>query len=127
VRSAGSLRVALNFDFGDTGGKYLVELENGVLNHTANRQASNADAMVMLTRNTLNDPSADQAGGRDQRRRRQDQRRPGEAGRGCLLPRHVRVLVQHRDPERDQLTKVSGGGRPHRRLPRVGQTWELAQ
>ena len=47
--------MALNFDFGDTAGKYLVELENGVLNHTANRQASNADATVTLTRNTLND------------------------------------------------------------------------
>ena len=43
-----------NFDFGDSGGKYLVELENGVLNHTANHQAGNADATVTLARDTLN-------------------------------------------------------------------------
>jgi alkyl sulfatase BDS1-like metallo-beta-lactamase superfamily hydrolase len=47
--------VALNFDFGDSGGKYLVELENGVLNHTADLQADDADATVTLTRDTLND------------------------------------------------------------------------
>ena len=47
--------MALNFDFGDSGGKYLVELENGVLNHTADRQADDADATVTLTRDTLND------------------------------------------------------------------------
>ena len=46
---------ALNFDFGDSGGQYLVELENGVLNHTADRQAEAADATVTLARGTLND------------------------------------------------------------------------
>ncbi len=35
-------------------GSYLIELENGVLNHTANRQSDNADATVTLTRETLN-------------------------------------------------------------------------
>ncbi|MNR15105.1 SCP-2 sterol transfer family protein [compost metagenome] len=44
----------LNFDFGDTGGKYKVELENGVLNHTANAEASNADTTIALSRDTLN-------------------------------------------------------------------------
>ena len=32
-------RPVLNFDFGNVGRQVLVELENGVLNHTANRQA----------------------------------------------------------------------------------------
>ena len=36
------------------GGKYLIELENGVLNHTEGRQANNADATVSLSRDTLN-------------------------------------------------------------------------
>lgn len=35
-------------------GQYLVELENGVLNHTAHRQSDDADATVRLTRETLN-------------------------------------------------------------------------
>lgn len=51
---AGDAKAVLNFDFGDTG-KYLIELENGVLNHTADRQAPNADATVTLSRDTLND------------------------------------------------------------------------
>ena len=45
----------LNIDFGGSGGQYLLELENGVLNHTADRQADDADATVTLTRDTLND------------------------------------------------------------------------
>ena len=52
---AADAEVALNFDFGDSSGKYLVELENGVLNHTADLQADDADATVTLTRDTLND------------------------------------------------------------------------
>src|SRR5262249_55905610 len=50
---AGNANLKLNFDFGQ-GGKYLVELENGVLNHTANMTADNADATVTLSRDTLN-------------------------------------------------------------------------
>jgi alkyl sulfatase BDS1-like metallo-beta-lactamase superfamily hydrolase len=52
---AAAAKAVLNFDFGDTGGKYLIELENGVLNHTADRQADDADATVTLARDTLND------------------------------------------------------------------------
>jgi hypothetical protein len=37
--------------FGDSGG-HLVELENGVLKHTAHLQAEDADATVTLTRDT---------------------------------------------------------------------------
>ncbi|MBK4723287.1 MBL fold metallo-hydrolase [Azospirillum sp. YIM DDC1] len=51
---AANAKAVLNFDFGEADGKYLVEMENGVLNHTANRQATGADATVTLTRDTLN-------------------------------------------------------------------------
>jgi alkyl sulfatase BDS1-like metallo-beta-lactamase superfamily hydrolase len=51
---AGNARAKLNFDLGQDG-KYFVELENGVLNHTADMKANNADATVSLSRNVLND------------------------------------------------------------------------
>lgn len=44
-----------NVDFGNSGGKYLLEWENGVLNHTAGKQSAQADATVTLSRDTLND------------------------------------------------------------------------
>jgi alkyl sulfatase BDS1-like metallo-beta-lactamase superfamily hydrolase len=50
---AGEAQFMLNFDFGDTGGKYLVELENGVLTHTADRSSDKADATITLSRPTL--------------------------------------------------------------------------
>lgn len=52
---AADAEAVLNFDFGDTGGQYLVEVQNGVLNHTKGMQADDADATVTLTRDTLND------------------------------------------------------------------------
>lgn len=51
---AGDANITLNFDFGDADGKYLVELENGVLNNTAGAQADQADATITLTRDNLN-------------------------------------------------------------------------
>ena len=51
---AANAHALLNFDFGNEGGKYKVELENGVLNHTANSSAENADATITLSRDTLN-------------------------------------------------------------------------
>jgi alkyl sulfatase BDS1-like metallo-beta-lactamase superfamily hydrolase len=51
---AANAHAVLNFDFGNDGGKYKVELENGVLNHTANASADNADATITLSRDTLN-------------------------------------------------------------------------
>lgn len=51
---SGSAKAVMNFDFGDTGGKYKVELENGVLNHTANAEAKDADTTIALSRDTLN-------------------------------------------------------------------------
>lgn len=54
AKKAGDANITINFDFGDTDGKYLVELENGVLNNTKGRQADKADATVTLTRDSLN-------------------------------------------------------------------------
>ncbi len=49
---AGDAKMTLNFDFGDQG-KYLLELENGVLNNTSGKQAEKADATVTLDRASL--------------------------------------------------------------------------
>lgn len=51
---AANAKAVLNVDFGGDGGKYKLELENGVLNHTANSSAQNADATLTLSRETLN-------------------------------------------------------------------------
>lgn len=51
---AAGAKAVLNVDLGDDGGKYKLELENGVLNHTADVQAQNADATLTLSRDTLN-------------------------------------------------------------------------
>jgi alkyl sulfatase-like protein len=53
AEKAGDARAKLNFDFGKDG-NYFVELENGVLNHTANMKSNNADATLTLSRDTLN-------------------------------------------------------------------------
>lgn len=50
----GDAASAFNIDFTDTGDKYLLELENGVLNHTKDAQSDSADATVTMTRETLN-------------------------------------------------------------------------
>jgi len=47
-------RIVLNFDFTDVKQKYMIEMVNGVLNHTSNRQADKADATITLSRETLN-------------------------------------------------------------------------
>ncbi len=47
-------RIVLNFDFTDVKQKYTIEMVHGVLNHTAGRQAGDADATITLTRETLN-------------------------------------------------------------------------
>ena len=52
AEKAGDAKMTLNFDFGSEG-KYLLELENGVLNNTSGRQADNADATVTLDRASL--------------------------------------------------------------------------
>jgi alkyl sulfatase BDS1-like metallo-beta-lactamase superfamily hydrolase len=50
---AADAKLTLNVDFGKPDGKYLLELENGVLSHTANKQAPKADATVAMSRETL--------------------------------------------------------------------------
>jgi alkyl sulfatase BDS1-like metallo-beta-lactamase superfamily hydrolase len=52
---AGDATAKLNIELGNPDGQYLLELENGVLNHTADARADDADATVTLTRDTLND------------------------------------------------------------------------
>ncbi|MBJ3559809.1 MBL fold metallo-hydrolase [Salmonella enterica subsp. enterica serovar Derby] len=51
---AANAKAVFNVDLGSNGGKYKLELENGVLNHSANVQASDADASIVLNRATLN-------------------------------------------------------------------------
>lgn len=51
---AANAKIALNVDLGKPEGTYLLELENGVLNHTANVQAQQADANITMSRDTLN-------------------------------------------------------------------------
>lgn len=51
---AGKAKAVFNVDLGKDGGKYKLELENGVLNHTANAQAKDADASITLDRAVLN-------------------------------------------------------------------------
>ncbi len=47
-------RIVLNFDFTDTKENYMIEMVHGVLNHTSNHQADDADATITLTREALN-------------------------------------------------------------------------
>jgi len=47
-------RIVLNFDFTDVKQKYVVEMVNGVLNHTPGKQATGADATITLSRDALN-------------------------------------------------------------------------
>jgi alkyl sulfatase BDS1-like metallo-beta-lactamase superfamily hydrolase len=53
AEKAGGAKMTINMDFGDQGGTYLLQLENGVLNNTAGVKADDADASVTLTRATL--------------------------------------------------------------------------
>lgn len=51
---AASLKSILNVDFGGEEGMYKLELENGVLNHTAGVRDDNADASISMSRETMN-------------------------------------------------------------------------
>lgn len=53
AEKAGEATASFNFDFTDTGEKVFVQLENGVLNHTADMQVEGADTSLTLTRDTL--------------------------------------------------------------------------
>ena len=54
AEKAGTAKAVFNIDLGSDGGKYKLELENGVLNHTADAEAKDADATIALDRATLN-------------------------------------------------------------------------
>jgi alkyl sulfatase BDS1-like metallo-beta-lactamase superfamily hydrolase len=47
-------RIVLNFDFTDVKERYVLEMVNGVLNHTPGLQAKDADATLTLSREALN-------------------------------------------------------------------------
>jgi alkyl sulfatase BDS1-like metallo-beta-lactamase superfamily hydrolase len=49
--------IVINADFTDTREQYVLEMENGVLNYTANRQVRDADATLVLTRSALGEIS----------------------------------------------------------------------
>ncbi len=51
---AANAKMTLNWNFTDTNERYLVILENGVLNHTPQKQAKQADVTITLTRDALN-------------------------------------------------------------------------
>lgn len=51
---AANAKAVFNVDLGSDGGKYKLELENGVVNHTADAEAKDADATIVLNRDTLN-------------------------------------------------------------------------
>ncbi len=53
-QKTGDQKIILNFNFPDTHQKYILELENGTLNHIEGVQAKNADVTITLTRETLN-------------------------------------------------------------------------
>lgn len=51
---AADLKSVLNVDFGGEDGMYKLELENGVLNHTAGVRDEKADATINMSRDTMN-------------------------------------------------------------------------
>jgi len=53
--------MVLNWNCTDTKEQYVLTLENGALNHTAHKQAKDADATVTLTRAALNEVILGQA------------------------------------------------------------------
>lgn len=53
--AAAGKKATINMDFTDTKEKYVVTLENSVLNYSGGRQAKDADCTVTLTRADLND------------------------------------------------------------------------
>lgn len=53
--AAAGKKATINMDFTDTKEKYVVTLENSVLNYAGGRQAKDADCTVTLTRANLND------------------------------------------------------------------------
>ncbi|MDG2308462.1 MAG: alkyl sulfatase dimerization domain-containing protein [Candidatus Binatia bacterium] len=50
---AADQRISVNFDFTDTGEKFVLRVENGALSHTPNKQLGGADATMRLKRTAL--------------------------------------------------------------------------
>jgi len=50
---AAHARISVNFDFTDTGERYVLRIENGVLSHTPNKQLEAPDATMRLARTSL--------------------------------------------------------------------------
>lgn len=53
--------ITLNFDFTDTGEKYVLGLENSAIHYSKGKQSNSADATITLKRETLNDVLLGQA------------------------------------------------------------------
>jgi len=53
MKAAGK-SITINWHFTDTDERYVLSLENGVLNHKVNKQAKNADVTIRLTRPVFN-------------------------------------------------------------------------
>ena len=53
-------RLVLNWQFSDTGERYVINLENSALTHVADAQADDADATLVLSRATLDEISLQQ-------------------------------------------------------------------
>jgi alkyl sulfatase BDS1-like metallo-beta-lactamase superfamily hydrolase len=51
---AAGKKITLNLVFPDTKDQFVLSLENGALNHTPNRQVTDADATVTIPRTILN-------------------------------------------------------------------------
>lgn len=51
--AAGDATITIDVDLGDAGGQYVLELVNGVLNHTPGALSDDPDATVVLDRRTL--------------------------------------------------------------------------
>ena len=51
--AAGDAKMTIDVDLGDAGGQYVLELVNGVLNHTLGALSDDPDATVVLDRRTL--------------------------------------------------------------------------
>lgn len=52
---AADTKITLNFDMPDAGDKFVIEIANGVMNYTMDKQSNSADASVTIDRATLNE------------------------------------------------------------------------
>lgn len=52
---AADTKITLNFDMPDAGDKFVIEIANGVMNYTMDKQSDSADASVTIDRATLNE------------------------------------------------------------------------